>query len=284
MVNSGEKRRIIKRLQLPIGKKQIKYLPASLKLNQLKYNKNIVREVEYGSSIPKIIHQTYMSRETLPQEIQLNIDRLKRLNPDWEYRFYDDEDIEKYITRNFPDVLPYYVSINSKYGAARADLFRYLVIYNEGGVYMDIKSTFIKPLNMAIKEDDAYLLSYWNRGKSGIHPEIHNSLGEFQQCFIIGRKGHMFLKNVIDTVLRNIDIYRYRIHFYGKYGTLRVTGPIAYTLAIAPLTKQYPHRFVRSDEELGYIYSIYELSDTKNHKNIFSNHYESQKEPIVYKL
>jgi mannosyltransferase OCH1-like enzyme len=245
------------------------------------HNKDIVKKINYGSSIPKIIHQTYGKREILPPEINSTIMELKKLNPEWEYRFYDDEDMKKYIILYFPEVLPFFLAINPKYGAAKADLFRYLLIYNEGGVYIDIKSTFIKPLNSVVRKEDSYLLSRWYNGKSGIHPEIDSTLGEFQQCFIIARKGHPFLKSVIDTVLRNIAIYQFDMHFYGKYGTLRVTGPIAYTLAIDPLLCRYSYRFVKSKDELGYVYSIYEEVGKKSHKNILLNHYASQKEPII---
>ncbi len=37
-----------------------------------------------------------------------------------------------------------------RYGVVLADIFRYLVIYNEGGVYLDIKSTVNRPLDEII--------------------------------------------------------------------------------------------------------------------------------------
>lgn len=77
------------------------------------------------SSIPKIIHQTFGST-VLPELIQKNVEALKDTNPDWEYRFYDDQDIFDFIRKNYSyQVLKAYNSINPMYGAARAGFFRF---------------------------------------------------------------------------------------------------------------------------------------------------------------
>jgi len=73
-----------------------------------------------GNNIPKIIHQTYYHKN-LPVEIQQNVNYLKSLNPDWEYRLYDDNDIEAYIEKHYPQLLRIYNKINPTYGAAKAD-------------------------------------------------------------------------------------------------------------------------------------------------------------------
>jgi len=239
--------------------------------------KEKLQTIEMGSVIPKIIHQTFYTKE-LPSEISLNIEKIKALNSDWTYCLYDNEDIESYIKKYFPDVLDSYLKINPKYGAARADLFRYLVIYKEGGVYFDIKSSFTKPFNSSIKISDKMILSHWNYKKWGMHGDIDNPKGEFQQCFIIAVPGHPFLKSVIENILRNIDIYNSFIHFSGQGGVLRLTGPIAYTLAISPLLYKYPYRLVQSKEDLGFVYSIY---DGMSHEGLFKIHYSKLKEPII---
>jgi len=73
--------------------------------------------------------------------------KLKALNPGWEYHFFSDEAVAGYVAQNFPQYYPIYQSINPKYGAARSDLLRYLLLHREGGVYLDIKSTFTRPLD-----------------------------------------------------------------------------------------------------------------------------------------
>ncbi len=49
--------------------------------------------------IPKIIHQTWYKKD-LPNSIKNNIEKIKKLNPDYEYNFYDDNDILIFIKNN----------------------------------------------------------------------------------------------------------------------------------------------------------------------------------------
>ncbi|MES2831337.1 MAG: glycosyltransferase [Pseudomonadota bacterium] len=239
-----------------------------------------------GDSVPKIIHQTYFS-ESVPEEIQANIARLKTVNPGWDYRFYTDSDILRFIEENYDArVLAYFNRINPAYGAAKADLFRYLVVYRCGGAYLDIKSSTTVALDDVLAADDRYLLSYWKNKPGekfegfGMHPELDTATGEFQQWHVIAAPGHPFLKAVIETVFANIDRYLPSLHGVGQHGVVRVTGPVAYTLAILPLLALHPHRIVASETDLGLQYSIYKKF---SHMHISkATHYTVLKEPIVF--
>lgn len=101
--------------------------------------------------IPRIIHQTYfedMSLDRYPQLVRL---QNSWKNSGWEYRFYNDMDAKQYILNNFP---PRFVDAFDALipGAYKADLFRYLVLMKEGGVYADVDimldttlDTFVTP-------------------------------------------------------------------------------------------------------------------------------------------
>jgi len=242
--------------------------------------------VEQGEFIPKIIHQTYFS-QTVPEEIQANIAKLKSINPGWDYRFYTDQDILDFIGSNYDArVLEYFNRINPAYGAAKADLFRYLVVYRCGGAYLDIKSSTSIALDTVLVSDDRYLLSYWENRPGqefegfGMHPELDAATGEFQQWHVIAAPGHPFLKAVIEAVLSNIDRYLPSLHGAGQHGVVRVTGPVAYTMAILPLLSLHEHRIVVSESDLGLQYSIYKKF---SHMHISkATHYTVLKEPIVF--
>ncbi|MDX1913964.1 MAG: glycosyltransferase [Methylophilus sp.] len=240
-----------------------------------------------GDSIPKVIHQTYHSK-TLPSEIEENINYLKRINPGWEYRLYDDSDIETYIKRYSPQILHIYQKINPAYGASRADLFRYLLIYNEGGVYLDIKSSISKPLDDIIQSDDIYLLCHWANefGQMhhgiGHHRCISNVHGEFQQWHVIAAKGHPFLKAVIENVCNNITQYNPFIHDTGGWATVNATGPIAYTLAINSILNLHKYRLVRNNHDYHLVYSIYEQKGLAlGHHKVLSKHYTALTDSLV---
>lgn len=209
------------------------------------------------------------------------------MNPEWEYRFYDDEDIVDFIKSNYDfRIINYFNRIDPIYGAAKADLFRYLLIYKCGGVYLDIKGSLKKPLSEVLKENDRYLLSGWRDKEKyqfdgwGVHSDVIKfTYEEYQQWHIVAAPGHPFLKAVIENVLRNIDNYDPGLHGVGKPGVLKVTGPVAYTLAIAPLLHLHKHRFVYSKSDMGFEYSIFSASD--GHNALFKAHYSDLSDSII---
>ena len=248
---------------------------------------NYVSKRDMDDSIQKVIHQTY-HKNILPPEIQDNVNYLKLTNPDWEHRLYDDDDILNYIEKNYPELTKIYNKINPLYGAARADFFRYLLIYNEGGVYLDIKSTIIKPLKDVLTKDDRYLLSYWQNGPNskqpdiGLHSCISNPFGELQQWHIVAVKGHPFLKAVIENVCNNIQNYNPLIHETGRWGVINLTGPIAYSLAIEANLDKYPHRLERDNTKFGFVYSIFQLKDFGfSHHKLLNKHYTLLDDSII---
>lgn len=234
-----------------------------------------------GLTIPKIIHQTFYTRD-LPEKLQENVDIIRQLNPEWEYRFYDDSDIAAFIQSNYPaHVWHYFERINSRYGAARADLFRYLLMYKMGGIYLDIKSVVTRPIQL--REDDKLLLSNWEQKSGefdwGGHYELRDiAAGEYQQWHIVCAPGHPCLKAVIEAVLSNIDTYDPSLHGVGKKGVLRVTGPVAYTMAIHRIQKQHAHRVVDITAELGLEYNVYR---DQSHEKEFKSHYSLQTASVV---
>ncbi|MBK7284312.1 MAG: hypothetical protein IPI83_08030 [Sphingomonadales bacterium] len=129
--------------------------------------------------IPRIIHQTYPGT-ALPEALRDNVADLVSANPGWDHRLYDDQAIERFISDYYPrEVLAAYLRIRPEYGAARADLFRYLAIYRLGGVYLDMKSRFIRPIDEVTDGDEGIVLAQWRNGGGGTHQGfgLHEELG-----------------------------------------------------------------------------------------------------------
>lgn len=233
--------------------------------------------------IPRIIHQVFIGG-TLTPELQANVDTLKARNPGWEHRLYDDERAEKLIREVYgEEMLAIYHKISPEYLAARVDLLCNLIIYDAGGVYLDIKSTFERPLDEVVRDDDSYILAQWHNGPGernegwGLHRDLaHIPGGEYMKHFIIAEPHHAYSAAIIRKIVHNVHNYR-PWSAVGRTGTLRTTGPIAYTLGIHPIREQHPHRFA-TEEELGAVYSI---GDGYNHHEVFKKHYTKQTSPVV---
>ncbi len=236
-------------------------------------------------NIPRTVYQTWPSN-SLPENLAQNLRHNQTMASGWTFRLYSDEDIEDFITTEYgPDMLSNYRKISPVYGAARADLFRYLLIYKYGGFYIDIKSHFTRELGQVLHETDEYLLGRWaDCGEAqyegfGRHPEIQDGLGEYQQWYLAAIPRHPFLEAVLHAVVGNINSYLPSVHGVGRGGVLRTTGPIPYTNAILPIQNRHPHRIIRSFSDLGLQYSY--LSGTDAHHQLFKKHYSVITEPVV---
>jgi mannosyltransferase OCH1-like enzyme len=79
----------------------------------------------------------------MPEHFKMICANWINLNPGWEYRYVDHIQREELINKH-PELLEYY---NSLVPFAQADVWRYLVTYENGGVYADMDSVCIKPLD-----------------------------------------------------------------------------------------------------------------------------------------
>jgi inositol phosphorylceramide mannosyltransferase catalytic subunit len=242
-------------------------------------------------AITKIIHQTTNDKTKLDDLVAANIVRLKELNEGWDYRLYDEHERRDFISACYGErMLSCYDRIIPVYGAARADLFRYLLLYEYGGAYIDIKSTIDRPLDEVLRPDDQYILSYWRNGRGqpyegwGVHANVEGVTNEFQQWHVVSAPKHPFLNAVIEKVVNNIETYDPIADGVGKKGVMKLTGPVAYTSAILPIKEAHAHRFVEI-EDLSFRYTIFPADRKRQfgHEHIasFSNHYSTQVVPII---
>lgn len=235
--------------------------------------------------IPRLIHQVCLSAQ-LPVILRENIEALRDRNPGWTHHLYDDHAVEDFIADHYgSEMLRDYRSIDRSYGAARADLFRYLVVYRLGGVYLDLKSTFLRPIDTVLRPNDSYIISQWRNAPgeyhegNGLHRELTEVQGgEFQQWHVIAAPEHPFLERVIENVISGIGRYRARRETVGWKGVLNLTGPIAYTRAITPILQQHPHRRIAHEKAIELEFSILPSS---NHQQLFGKHYSRNSSPIV---
>lgn len=238
-------------------------------------------------SIPRFIHQTTKHLLSLQPEIQDNIKHLRQGNKNWNHRVYDDREVRRYLREHISaEEFRQVERVNPKYGVVLADLFRYVVIYNEGGVYLDIKSTCGPPLDSILPPTVTYILSQWRNRKGeefegyGLFPELGDPKhgGEFQQWHIIARPRHPFLKATIERTLVNIRNYSIEKFGVGFSGVLRVSGPICYTKSVLSIWKS-DIDYQRADiQKLGFRYSVFRKPKLHRENSL---HYSKQSEPIV---
>jgi inositol phosphorylceramide mannosyltransferase catalytic subunit len=85
--------------------------------------------------IPKIIHQTYINA-SIPERWRPAQESCLELHPDYEYKFWSDEDSHTFIQKEYPWFLETFEQY--AHNIQRADTIRYFVLAHYGGVYIDL--------------------------------------------------------------------------------------------------------------------------------------------------
>lgn len=128
------------------------------------------------------------------------------LNPDFEYRFYDDVDCTSLIADRFGKrALSAFRLIDG--GAYKAGFWRLCVLYLYGGVYADIDSLCRRPLSKLIRPEDEFI------APKGEAPCAIND------AFICSVPRHPFLGRSIARAIERIESRR-------RQNLFAVVGPI----------------------------------------------------------
>mgnify|MGYP000064505590 FL=1 len=92
------------------------------------------------SNIPKIIHQLWIGPKERPSKF---MDTWKKNNPDFEYIFWNEEEIKK---RNLKLQCVNQINLMQEING-KADIIRWEILYNYGGIFLDADSVSIAPLD-----------------------------------------------------------------------------------------------------------------------------------------
>jgi len=197
--------------------------------NNITINNSLVtKNINYGNQpIPKIIIQTWKSN-SIPQRYMQLIDSIKKYNPDYEYLFFTDSDIEQFLKTHYSEYYETYVRLPIK--IQRIDFFRYIAVYHFGGFYMDLDMHCLKPFDELLKYScvfpvDEFIHKHMcqlNRYKIFCDKGYYYLLGQY--AFAAAPK-HPFIKNLIDNIHKNINLYIQHLNSDSEDYVYKTTGP-----------------------------------------------------------
>lgn len=190
------------------------YYNLSQPMNELSsFPNRIIRRREIITNIPGVIYQTMQNRLTFTSFISYASSYLN-LNKFLTLEYFTDKDCRQYIVSN-EQYLPkktlesYDLLVP---GAFKADLFRYCIIYLNGGLYSDIKMRCVKPLRKYMDYD---LIITLDR-----HTD-NNRIGLYNAFFGAKKEHPVIYKTIKECVKRIQD------RFYGV-SSLDITGPLMF--------------------------------------------------------
>jgi hypothetical protein len=109
--------------------------PAASTIAMATRDHSSLRQPTMERQIPRLVVQTGPDR-ALPLLHRAVVANIRLLNPDFEYRFFDNDDVSAFVTREFPEYRAIFDSF--PFPIQRYDFFRYLAIYRHGGFYLDL--------------------------------------------------------------------------------------------------------------------------------------------------
>jgi mannosyltransferase OCH1-like enzyme len=158
----------------------------------------------YNSIIPLNIYQTWSSKD-LPPKMLETCNLIKLENPEFNHYLYDDNDCREFIKANFEiDVVNAYDNLIP--GAYRADLWRYCILYKNGGIYLDIKFKCANGFKLIELTDKEYFVQDRNP------IDIYNAL-------LVTKPGNEIMLKCINKIVKNVNN-----KYYGS-NSLEPTGP-----------------------------------------------------------
>lgn len=145
--------------------------------------------------IPKIIWQTHEPQYLNLKDYQLNITYTwKNLNPDWEYCYVSSKEREEAVKKFDSFLYQCYMESN---GVNQSDIWRLITIYENGGIYADMDSVCIMPLNDMI-------LKNYNKEEMICTPQGYQT-GVLELCpnnaIFAAVKNSTIIKSMLDKII-----------------------------------------------------------------------------------
>ncbi|KAL4230267.1 hypothetical protein ACF0H5_010653 [Mactra antiquata] len=193
-------------------------IPGFEKLDLTKYPDLGIKDVEQFPSegplrVEKIIHQTWKTGD-IPQFYVQYMKTWVKNHPGWTYMFWTDESARKLIADKHPELLSMYDLYLEP--IRRADAMRYVILYEYGGVYVDLDMESLRPLDEIVRKYSCILAQ-----EPYEHPIIdsnaeHLVINAFMAC----KSKHPLMKLFMDSLPK----------FAHMWNVLDSTGPHYCTL------------------------------------------------------
>ena len=167
--------------------------------------------------IPKIIHQTWRD-ENIPGPREWP-ESWRRHNPDWEYRLWTDADLQALVHDHYPDLTELFHAYPNP--VQRADMGRYLILHRHGGVYADIDTECLAPLDALASETRVVLAEEPVEHRYHTHPLGMDRM--FFNGILASPQGHSFWPHMTAMLVRCAEARAF---------VLESTGPLALTGAV----------------------------------------------------
>lgn len=156
--------------------------------------------------IEKIVHQIwYQGEKECPEKHQAKMKTWKQNHDTWKYMFWDEEKMQQIIKQEYPQYYKRWSTFNHMH--QRIDFFKYILMDKYGGLYADIDTICLKPIDPLLKYDD-------NKSKVGQVIVCKTASTDWESWItfgttesvnngiLISTKGHPFWRWYMDKIMK----------------------------------------------------------------------------------
>ena len=214
--------------------------------------------------INKIIWQTYESEyDELPNKAKECVESWKSLNPSWEFKYVSKKEralfVEKHFGKEWKTIYDSY-----RVDVLRSDLWRYMCLYINGGLYSDLDMVCKKPIESWLKIESKFVISS--------EPNVWG----YTQSIFASEPSSIFLKDLLNNIknkyYQNVKYKNVVDYEINEVGYIIFTNSILKTLE---KNKDGVQEFLGEDSNIIHTDSIQHYR--AGNGNIFGSNYKSWK-------
>lgn len=195
--------------------------------------------------IPKTLYQTF-SVPFFGKSHFKELQNFRKTNPELDFIFFSEEDRDQWMQEHWGGTLIHEIFCNLQFGPAKADIFRYCILFKQGGYYFDISKACRVPLTSLHEAKSDCLISF---EKNDLYyppdSDVFNVLLEPNKYVLQWGMGfvseHPILRKVISNIELDYHLYKNRVFQNPKIAILMFTGPGQFTKAVRQTLKEYPN-------------------------------------------
>lgn len=188
------------------------------------------------TGIPSVLYQTWETDRIGKTHHKL-LEAFRDRNPDLHFEFMDGPTIDAYMKRVYGQHPIYEIYKRGKFGPLKTDIWRYCILLERGGYYMDINKELLRPIHDFVRPDTQAFFAFESTLSLMVAPnEIahrlvnpHNLVVNWGFGFA---KGHPILQKTIDNICKYYPQFAGRVFEQPKHAIIKLTGPAMLTQSL----------------------------------------------------
>ena len=239
----------------------IKYRVRSFTETPLQNLHDQIADKPSNQKITPIVHQTWFQNKFGKTHLN-SLKTFRSLNKNLNFKIYSDKEVSQYMEKYWSNSEIFSIFNNCILGPLKSDIFRYCILFDQGGYYFDISRGCKIPLTNLHDKDDHMILTYEDT-ECFLPPENHSiydlkrPFNHMLQWGLAFESKHIFLKLLIDEIISVYPNFKNKIFENPKLAILNFTGPGMYTYVMRKYISTYGMK------------GISELDIKFNHEGIF---------------